>query len=203
MNSSLKNPLLLLLAATCLALAGWRVFGPDRSSGLQQRRDLADELARWVAREAAAGGAGPLLILAPVDTARDPFPGALARRAEEHLRQAGFGPVVVERVPYSRTLESTGEPVEMASFLAVLHDHPECATVLSLVGIPRLEAASIPGSSRRRILVASTIRMPYLDQIPPGVVELVIGVRTNSAENVAGDPALGELGRYFTLKRQP
>jgi hypothetical protein len=30
-----------------------------------------------------------------------------------------------------------------------------------------------------------------------------IGVRNDSADHTPGDPALGELGRYFTLKRWP
>lgn len=202
MNDRLRTFLLAAVTLLCLGAAAWITFAPERRSGRAQRVDLADQLAAWIAREAKEGETGSLLLLAPPEDAADPFPDSLAARAEMHMARAGFSPVVMLRVPYAPGLESSGEPLSAETLREALRAHPESRAVLSLVGLPRLITPLPPaGGKPVRLFVASTVKMDYLDAIPPGVVEFVIGVRNDSATGAPGDPALGELGRYFTLKR--
>ena len=204
MNDRLRTRLLAAVTLLCLGAAAWITFAPERRPGRTQRTDLADQLAAWIAREAKAGDTGPLLLLAPAEDAADPFPGALAARAEKHMTRVGFSPIVVLRVPYAPGLESSGEPFSEETLREALLAHPESRAVLSLVGLPRLTTPLAPaGGKPVRLFAASTVKMDYLDAIPAGVVEFVIGVRNDSAGGAPGDPALGELGRYFTLKRWP
>lgn len=165
------------------------------------RRDLADELAAFVAKEASTGSKGKLLILAPPPDPRDPFPGHLADRAEKHMKRAGFDPVVIERVPYNASLESTGEPITREVFRGVLAGHEGVRVVLTLVGLPRLSEADLPAAHRPRIIVASTIIMPHLKSLPPGMVDFAIEVKNNPLDDTRADPALGRLNENFVLHR--
>ena len=204
MTPSTRNRLTAAVALVCLGAAAWITFAPGGEGGHARRVDLADQLAGWIAREAGSGEKGPLLLLAPEEDAGDPFPAALAARAERHMGRAGFSPVVVHHMPYASGLEESGEPLSRETLAAALAAHPECRTVLSLLGVPRLTSPlAVQGTSPVRLFAASTVRMDYLEAIPAGVVEFVIGVRNDSATAETGDPALGELARYFTLKRWP
>ncbi len=204
MTPSTRSRLTATVALVCLGAAAWITFAPQRKAGHAQRVDLADQLAGWIAREAGSGEKGPLLLLAPEEDAGDPFPAALAARAGRHMGRAGFSPVVVLHMPYASGLEESGEPVSRETLTAALAAHPECRAVLSLVGVPRLTSPlAVEGGSPIRLFAASTVRMDYLEAIPAGVFEFVIGVRNDSATGEPGDPALGELARFFTLKRWP
>jgi hypothetical protein len=194
-----KNLVLGLLIFVCLSASAYFFFRGD-STGQKKRRDLAGELAAWVAKEAAGGGRGKTLILAPVETPRDPFPGQLAKRLETNLRAAGFDPVEVERVPYNTALESSGEPVTRDAFLSLLKAHADAAVVVSLVGIPRLTEADLPAQNRPRIIVASTVIMPHLESLPPGLIDFAIEVKQD-VNDPRTDPSLGELSHYFVLRR--
>lgn len=194
-----KNIILAIVIVACLVISAGRFFGGSRG-GDAKRRDLANELAAWVAKEASAGAKGRLLILAPVEETRDVFARQLARRLESQMRGAGFDPVEIERVPFSRQIETTGEPVERARFVELLRAHPECAVVVSLVGIPPLTEAELPAAGRPRIIVASSVLMPHLKTLPPGLIDFAIEVKQNR-DDPRTDPALGELSKYFVLYR--
>lgn len=195
-----KNISLGLLIVFCLAFSGYRLIGFG-SSKKAVRRDLADELAVFVAKEASAGEKGPLLILAPPADRNDPFPGQLAARAEKHMRQAGFSPVEVELVPYNVAIEGTGEPVTRAAFLEALGRHEGTKVVLALTGVPRLAESDLPAGSQPRIIVASTVIMPYLKSIPPGLIDFAIEVKRDAVTDTRTDPALGRLAENFVLHR--
>ena len=194
-----RQALAAAILVACLGATAWLWFGRG-DGGRSQRRDLADELAAWVVRTAAAERAGSLLILAPVADAGDPFPRHLGDRLLAHAQQAGFAPVAMERVPYSPTLEATGEPVERADFLRLLGAHAEAGTVISLVGVPRLRADDLPAAKRPRLIVASTVLMPHLEELPPGLLSWAVAVKQDPRDP-RRDPELGELGIYFTLLR--
>lgn len=193
-----KQLLLGLLIIVCLVISAYRLFGTTAKKS--NRRDLANELAAWIAREAATGTKGKLLILAPADTKRDPFPRQLKTRLETQMRSAGFEPVEVETVPYNPQIENTGEPVTRDKFLQALGAHPDCAVVVSLVGIPRLAESDLPSQNRPRIIVASTAITPYLQSLPRGLIDFAIEVK-RSRDDPRTDPSLGELANYFVLYR--
>lgn len=195
-----KNIALGLLIVCCLGFSGYRLLGTG-SSNKAVRRDLADELAVFIAREASAGEKGPLLILAPPDERNDPFPGQLAARAEKHMRQAGFDPVTVERVPYNLAIEGTGEPITRETFREVLARHTGVKVVLALTGVPRLAASDLPVENRPRIIVASTVIMPYLKTLAPGLIEFAVEVKQDAVTDTRTDPALGRLAENFVLRR--
>ncbi len=184
-----------------LALLGsaWSLWGREWSRH-RPRRDLADELATWLAAEAARGGTGPLLILAPVAEANDPFPHQLGERLARRARTAGFAPVTVERLAYDGALEATGEPITRETFRRQLATHPDAALVVSLVGLPRLAAADLPAGGRPRLIVAATAWSPHLKQLPPGLLEFAIEARREPGPPDPASP-LGALDRYFTLYR--
>lgn len=194
-----RNAWAVVVLVTCLGASWWLLTGRD-GAALRHRRDLADELAAWVAREAAAGGTGALLILAPPPAADDPFPGHLGDRLQARARAAGFGPIMLLHVPFEPALESTGEPITRDTFLRLLRDHADAQVVISLVGVPRLVAADLPAAGRPRLIVASTVLMPYLKELPAGLLDFAIEVRRDQVPEIA-DPALGELGNYFILTR--
>ena len=195
-----RNVLALLVLVVSLGAAVWLLWGRDYVKG-KQRRDLADELATWVVKEAVAGGTGSLLILAPVAEARDPFPRQLGDRLQGRAKSAGFAPVELVRVPYNTAMEGSGEPVTREAFLGLLQQHAQAKTVISLVGVPRLTDKDLPAEGRPRLIVASTILMPYLSKLPRGLLDFAIEVKRNSATDTSVDPALGELGHYFKLVR--
>jgi hypothetical protein len=195
-----KNILLTLVIVICFAVSAFRIFN-GKSTNPRQRRDLADDLAAVIAKEASSGAKGALLILAPLDEKRDPFPGQLARSAERQMRQAGFNPVEVERVPFNTALEFSGEPVAHDVFLDLLKAHSGANVVLSLVGVPRLTDSDLPAANRPRIIVASTAKMPYLRSLPPGMIDFALEVRQKIANGAVADSSLGELSNYFVLYR--
>jgi hypothetical protein len=195
-----KTIALSLLIVFCLGFSGYRLFGGG-SANKAVRRDLADELAAFVAKEASAGEKGPLLILAPLDERDDPFPGQLATRAEKHMRSAGFDPVTVERVPYNLAIEGTGEPITRETFREVLARHEGAKVVLALTGVPRFTAADLPAGHPPRIIVASTVIMPYLKNLPPGLIEFAVEVKQDAVTDTRTDPALGRLAENFVLRR--
>lgn len=196
-----KNLLLGLLIVVCLGIAGYRFMDTETGAKKAIRRDLADELAAFVAKEAAAGAKGSLLILAPMPDERDPFPQQLAVRAEKHMRAAGFDPIAVERVPYNEALESSGEPVTREVFREVTGRHEGVQTILTLVGLPRLTSADLPDGNRPRVIVASTVIMPYLKSLPPGLIDFALEVKQDTTRDTRADPALGRLSENFVLQR--
>lgn len=200
MSLNTKNLLLGFVIAACLGVSAYRLVAPD-SSKKAARRDLADELAIFVAKEASAGTKGRLLILAPPVDVRDPFPGHLASRAEKHMKDAGFDPVVVERVPYNDAMESSGEPITREVFRGILDKHEGVQVVLTLVGLPRLTENDLPAAHRPRIIVASTIIMPYLKSLPPGLIDFALEVKQDATHDSRTDPALGRLSENFVLHR--
>ena len=195
-----RNIFLVILIVLSLGIVAYMHFGGHENTK-QNRRDLAGELAAWITKEAAAGTKGRLLILAPAATSRDPFPRQLARRLESQMRDAGFAPVAVEQVAYNPQLESTGEPVTREKFLDLLRAHADCATVISLVGIPNLDEADLPAQNRPRIIVASTVIMPYLQSLPRGLIDFAIEIKRDPSHDHRADPPLGELANYFVLYR--
>ncbi len=194
-----RNAWALVVLVACLGASWWLLTGRD-GAARRHRRDLADELAAWVVREAAAGGTGALLILAPPPAADDPFPGHLGDRLHARARAAGFGPITLKHVSFQPALESTGEPITRDTFLGLLRAHADAEVVISLVGVPRLVAADRPAAGRPRLIVASTVLMPYLKELPAGLLDFAIEVRRDQVPETA-DPALGELGNYFILTR--
>ena len=194
----------LLLSVVILGCATASFFAMTDSSPSAQRRDLAKELAAFVATELAKSAEkGGTLLLIPPEDERDPFPSTLGKRLTEKLKDAGFSPVDVVTLTYTAAMESSDEPVKRADFLAALHGHPQARCVVSLVGIPRLSEAELPARDRPRIVVASTVLMPYLPSLPRGMVDLAIEVKRNAATDTRSSPELGELGRYFVLTRFP
>jgi hypothetical protein len=194
-----KNLLLGALIVVSLSISGYRLLSPH-SRGAEQRRSMADDLAAFVAKEAAKESKGGLLILAPLDDVQDPFPGQLARSAEKHMKAAGFAPVAVERVPYNPALEDTGEPIERSAFLGLLKSHPEAAVVLSLIGVPRLSEADLPAAGRPRIVIATIVKMPYLDALPRGMIDFSINARRKWS-NDDRNPEMGGLDESFVIHR--
>lgn len=195
-----KNLLLGFIIVVCLAVSAYRVV-TSGTSRKAIRRDLADEVAAFVAKEAAAGAKGSLLILAPMPDERDPFPKQLAVRAEKHMRAAGFDPIAVERVPYNTALESSGEPVTRETFREIMARHEGVDKILTLVGLPRITASDLPAGKQPRIIVASTVIMPYLRSLPPGLIDFALEVKQDTTRDTRADPALGRLSENFVLQR--
>jgi len=194
-----KTLLLGAIIIVSLCISAYRLFSTGKR-GAGERSELADELAAFVAKEAAKGPKGGLLILAPLDEIQDPFPGQLALRAEKHMKAAGFDPVEVERIPYNSALEATGEPVEKSVFLNLLKSHAGAAVVLSLIGVPRLAESDLPAASRPRIIVATIVKIPYLKSLPPGLVDFSVEARRKwSAAD--SNPELGKLDESFIIHR--
>ena len=194
---NVKNLLLGAVIVACLVFSVSHMFGGGTSKPAV-RRNLADELAAYIAKEAAAGPKGSLLILAPPDDKKDPFAAELARSAEKQMKSAGFGPVDLERIPYNPALEATGEPVAHDAFLEALKTHGGASVVLSLIGVPRLTDAELPPAGRPRIIVASVAKMRYLRSLPKGMIDFAIDVN----QKPAGDSkAAGNVERFFSLYR--
>lgn len=195
---------LVLWVVIVFSLAGTLFMMKGGRGGSAQRRDLAKELAAFVAAQVAQSGEkGAALVLAPMDDASDPFPATLAKRMVSQLEGTGFSPVEVVQVPYNVAIESSGEPITRGDFLAALQAHPQSRLVVTLVGIPRLRDAELPASGRPRIVVASNVLMPYLASLPHGMVDFAIEVKRNAVTDERQSPELGELGRYFVLTRFP
>jgi hypothetical protein len=195
----LKNLLLVLFILLAVAFSLYRLFGRDAGRG-RVRRDIADELARFIVKEAAAGAKGKVLVLSPADTFRDPYPVRLASRVESHMAAAGFAPVVVEPVGFNALMESTAEPVSKEDFLGLVRKHADAALVISLVGIPKLTPGEVPGRPPPRIIVACSTIMPYLEKYPKGIVDVAIIARIDTTVE-SPDPALGDLGAHYRLLR--
>lgn len=200
---SIKNILLLVVIVVSLFVSAFTYFGWGNSAKAK-RRDLANELAMVVAKEASANGEkGSLLILSPMDDKADPFPSALGNRLATHMGAAGFAPVVSVKVPYNTAIEGTGEPVTREVFLALLKEHADVKVVVSLVGVPKLTASDLPANARPRLIVASTIIMPYLATLPRGLIDFAIEVKRDAVTDERTSSELGELSRYFVLTRMP
>jgi hypothetical protein len=198
--SRIKNVALLIISAALFGFLAVR-WWPQEARGAKARRSVAEEMAAVVIREAGTLSPGSsVLVIAPTNSPGDPYPRHLAERIESGLRQTKIGTVVVRELPYSELIELEGDAVDKTAFLALLREHGDCDLVISLVGVPRLLSGDLAATPSRRIIVVTSTAMPYLDNLPGGLLEAAI-VPRHGRTDVPPDPALGTLNESFVLYR--
>jgi hypothetical protein len=204
MKTKTLLPLAIFVACALFLVWHW-VFRKDPRTA--PRRDMADDAAAFLVKEAAALAPAPvsLLVLVPTNAAGgDPFPVQLAWRVRQlaAAQKDAFSAVADATVPENGLMELDGECVKKEPFLAALAAHPEATVVLSLVGVPRLDAADWSGVKRPKLAAFTTARVQYLEQLAPGTVALVVQPKPDM-KDTSVEAALGQAGSFYQIRRFP
>jgi hypothetical protein len=199
-----RSLMALAVVVACVAFLGWRWFGRGDARA-KPRREMADDVAAFLVKEASALAPAPsvLLVLVPTNApGGDPFPVQLAWRVRQlaAAQKDGFAAVETAEVPENALLEVDGECVKTEPFLTAIDAHSNAQVVISLVGVPKLTTADWSGRTRPRLVAFTSARVDYWEALPAGVVSLAVVPAVNP-DGEAADPALGQAAPFYRILR--